>query len=251
MTANYIVDLDGDLTLNLGPGVHAWSVQVCSRALSRWSPVWKDIISNFDDNDDGKKPSVLSAPDDEPYAMIILLYIIHGEFVGVPELPSVQVLYEITGLTKKYKITGLLRPWAKYWVSVLLHQVEEHVPTIQKALAITYELGENDMFNLLVKRIANLTDDSLLRWTESRQPTDIHSWSMFAGIARPYAKIRPSAPSVEPSMLDCCLSRNPRPYFAPRTSCSMSSQVYSSRFRRAQIVVLPLQSWNRVSSNNA
>ncbi|KAI0450809.1 hypothetical protein F5B21DRAFT_507792 [Xylaria acuta] len=58
---------------------------------------------------------VVALPDDNPKAMAIILNIIHSRFELVPRttnLISTEDLYQLTVLTDKYDLTGLLRLWA-------------------------------------------------------------------------------------------------------------------------------------------
>ena len=117
----HIFDRDGDLTLEIGP--HRAQYRVCSRALSRASPVFKAMLyGQFTEASakqlDGLWSVVL--PEDDPDTMRILLNITHGYFDEIPSPLAEEELLKATLLTHKYDMTGIFRPWALDWVNALI-----------------------------------------------------------------------------------------------------------------------------------
>jgi hypothetical protein len=79
---------------------------------------------------------VVQLPEEDIYAMVILLYIIHGQTHKVPAIlytdnddliqsglrnygdfpKEINLLFQITVATDKYQLTHLLKPWAAKWL---------------------------------------------------------------------------------------------------------------------------------------
>lgn len=56
-------------------------------------------------------------PEDDSWAMQILLNAVHANFSEVPRKMDISGLYRITVLTNKYDMTHCLQPWASIWAS--------------------------------------------------------------------------------------------------------------------------------------
>ncbi|KAB5545489.1 hypothetical protein GE09DRAFT_1060951 [Coniochaeta sp. 2T2.1] len=94
-------DRDGDLRLEVGPEEATYVV--CSRTLSRASPVFKAMLyGSFAEAKpaDPKKTWIVKLPEDDPPALATLLNIMYGAFGKVPNNPTELELYGITLLTE-------------------------------------------------------------------------------------------------------------------------------------------------------
>ncbi|RYP37003.1 hypothetical protein DL767_003158 [Monosporascus sp. MG133] len=163
------IDADGDLHLTVGQHQHRRAVTyvVCSKALSRSSPVFKRLL--YGGFAESKKPEAggqwtVCLPEDEPAPMKIILNIAHGRFDQVPiKWDTVKDLYLLTVLTDKYDLTHLLRPWAQGWMRAIRTTYDEekegkwsYPPSeiAPQCLWIAWELGGEDSAELLVNDIA-------------------------------------------------------------------------------------------------
>ncbi|RYP73530.1 hypothetical protein DL771_003569 [Monosporascus sp. 5C6A] len=135
---------------------------VCSKTLSRSSPVFKRLL--YGGFAESKKPEAggqwtVCLPEDEPAPMETILNIAHGRFDQVPtKWDTVKDLYLLTVLTDKYDLTHLLRPWARGWMRAVRTsydaEKEDHWPTSPPEIAsqclwIAWELGDEDSVELL------------------------------------------------------------------------------------------------------
>ncbi|RYP08552.1 hypothetical protein DL765_008736 [Monosporascus sp. GIB2] len=178
------IDADGDLHLIVGPkkclDMHSRSSGhpseiphtkavtyiVCSKTLSRSSPVWKRLL--YGGFAESKKPEAggqwtVCLPEDEPAPMKTILNIAHGRFDQVPiEWGTVNDLYLLTVLTDKYDLTHLLRPWVRGWMRAIktsYYDEEQHLwdipyEAVSKCLWIAWEFGDEDSVELLFNDIA-------------------------------------------------------------------------------------------------
>ncbi|KAL8306272.1 hypothetical protein RB600_008926 [Gaeumannomyces tritici] len=110
-------DRSGDLQLLIGAdGPDQALFTVCSRALSRASPVFNTMLNGPWAE---KRPDVgnwvLKLPEDSPKAFRIVLNILHCHFRNVPEFITLEDLYRVCICVDKYSITEPLQPWAKSW----------------------------------------------------------------------------------------------------------------------------------------
>ncbi|ETS76449.1 hypothetical protein PFICI_11836 [Pestalotiopsis fici W106-1] len=170
-----IVDIDerGDRVLHIGTnkceidndGNHhhteAMRFRVCSRALSRLSPVLGVLFFGpfLEANQD-----MVYLPEDDPKAMKILLYIAHGQIDPVYEVADrypgdedshrlLEDLYDIFVVANKYLVTQPLRPWTSSWSSALLpltrpsSNIKDHCERLEKLLYISSEVGHFEMYN--------------------------------------------------------------------------------------------------------
>ncbi|KAI0483772.1 hypothetical protein F4859DRAFT_474091 [Xylaria cf. heliscus] len=179
-----IIDPDGDLSLKVGETKciymsrgaapsdddpnheHEHEVPViyvvCSRTLSRASPVWKKLLyGGFAES----KPScassasdwVVELPDDNPKAMATILNIIHSRFTSIPritDLINLEDFYQLTVLTDKYDLTAILRPWAPVWMRSAKEKHESWgrnntgpvTSDLERLLWIAWEMGDINLF---------------------------------------------------------------------------------------------------------
>ena len=157
-TSRVVLDRDGDLTLAVGPD--SCEFLVCSRALSRASPVFKAML-NGNHRWQESRPNVgsqlwvVSLPDDSPQSTKILLDIIHGRFAHIPRefagLEHEHLLHDVLLFADKYDMTKLLQPWAQGWVSAL--PAFQECSPFWPGLAIATELGLEETVRRFIKRI--------------------------------------------------------------------------------------------------
>ncbi|OIW22542.1 hypothetical protein CONLIGDRAFT_675071 [Coniochaeta ligniaria NRRL 30616] len=139
----------GDLRLEIGSDNAACII--CSRALSRASPVFKKMLNGgFAESMPSHGEWVVKLPEDDPEAMIFLLNVVHGQFDDIPETLPEEKLYRLTILTDKYDMTKSLRPWASYWLKRLAN-TERTVDTQAQRMWIAWELGDAGLFELEVQ----------------------------------------------------------------------------------------------------
>lgn len=152
-------DDDGDLKLEVGQRASKQTFVVCSKALSRASKPFKTML--YGPYAESKPVSQTSSPewtvtlpDDNPDALSVLLYIVHGIFEKVPATVDRGQLFRITVLTDKYDMTHILRPWTRQWMQ----------PFIQRSVGkkgdefllwIAYVLGDEELFLKVQKYIYN------------------------------------------------------------------------------------------------
>ncbi|KAF4815615.1 hypothetical protein CGCSCA5_v006965 [Colletotrichum siamense] len=140
----------GDLTLRIGEDVVAYEFIVCSRTLSRWSPVFRTMLfGGFAESRPADATWSVSLPEDLPSAMFLVLSIIHGCFEHVPTSLSQIELYQTLVVTEKYDMTKIVRPWATTW-----HAPYKNIKQIkgnELLLWISWELGCENTFGLLAK----------------------------------------------------------------------------------------------------
>ncbi|KAI1637792.1 hypothetical protein F4809DRAFT_660879 [Biscogniauxia mediterranea] len=92
---------------------------VCSKALSRASPVWKRLLygglPESKPADETKWKVFL--PKDRPEPMATILNIIHSQFRDIPSGNKVtlDVFYQIVLVAEKYDVMHVLQPWCDHW----------------------------------------------------------------------------------------------------------------------------------------
>lgn len=106
-------DRDGDLYLEVGKE-HVLTMLVDSRALGRASAQLRDVISQSTTEDTGHRWTI-SFPEDDPKSFAIILNLIHTRFEKVPTQLTLDRLYDVCTLAKKYGMTSVLRPVAERW----------------------------------------------------------------------------------------------------------------------------------------
>ncbi|CCC07146.1 hypothetical protein SMACR_01169 [Sordaria macrospora] len=168
-----VIDIvtDGDLLLEVGGDEESESSQpqrfrVSSSALSRHSPVWKNML--FGPWRESKQVNaeseqwIVELPGDPLKPMQIVLGIIHNRFSHVPPFLSLDELYKLLILTNKYDMTDVLKLWRAQWTSVA-HGDLSSADTL-KSLFIAWELGDANLFILRVEEIslnANFENETL------------------------------------------------------------------------------------------
>jgi hypothetical protein len=139
-------DRDGDLRLEVGPD--NIECVVCPRALSRASPVFKNMLyGGFKESKPSKGEWVVKLPEDDPQALFLVLHIVHGQYDKVPKTLPEQKLYAVTVLTDKYDLTSSLRPWATHWLEHLKGTTRDTgLDTVAWRIWIAWELGDANLF---------------------------------------------------------------------------------------------------------
>ncbi|KAK1775206.1 hypothetical protein QBC45DRAFT_360118 [Copromyces sp. CBS 386.78] len=155
------IDTDGDLLLDVGGDEESELSQpqrfrVCSSALRRHSPVWKQMLFGpWKESKPANAESeewIVELPGDSLKPMHIVLSIIHGRFNHVPPFLSLDELYELLILTNKYDMTDVVRLWCAQWAPVA-HGDLSSADTL-KSLFTAWELGHEDLFALRIEEIS-------------------------------------------------------------------------------------------------
>ncbi|KAI8286185.1 hypothetical protein K4K56_008955 [Colletotrichum sp. SAR 10_98] len=124
---------------------------VCSRALSRASPVFcKMLYGHFAEADSSCSKAVNLNDAIEP--MFLALLIIHGRFDIVPARLTVEELFDLLVATNKYQMTGITRPWLHKWVPY--SKAIPCSPHKDLLAWIAWEIGAEQMFGHVAKAIA-------------------------------------------------------------------------------------------------
>jgi hypothetical protein len=151
-TSSDVFDPAGDLHLVVGRE-RAVSL-VSSEALIRASPsVIKTLLCG--DSDEPERPEHdewrIDLPEDDPYALCVLLNIIHSRQNLVPAELSEGDLFKVAVLTEKYGLRDLVRPSAVTWFANFPHAGVS--PSLRRRDGsdthrawIAWELGDSDTF---------------------------------------------------------------------------------------------------------
>lgn len=128
---------------------------VCSRALSRVSPVFDRMIHGpfAEAKPEDGKDWVIELPEDKPSAMELFLNISHGHLQKAPRALSMHALYDLTALTHFYDSTPMLAPWVRPWINALHDPTSGPDDAVPKMVWISWELGHRQMFEATVRRI--------------------------------------------------------------------------------------------------
>nr|CAF06011.1 hypothetical protein G21B4.260 [Neurospora crassa] len=145
------IDPEGDLLID----ADFCRFRVCSNALRRQSPVWKQML--FGPWKEAKPTDgsawIVEFPDDPADPLQILLSIIHGKFDPVPPHPTVSRIHSILILAHKYDITGIARPWCSQWLQVA-GELNPPAANVVESLYIAWELGDEYLFALRLEQIS-------------------------------------------------------------------------------------------------
>ena len=105
------VDPSGNLTLIVGPEDNQKTFTVSSAAMCLASPVWRAMLDPkghfLEAHSSDRK---VSFPDDNPEALLLLLNVIHLQFLKVPQTLPTEELYEVAVLCDKYDTVTVVRP---------------------------------------------------------------------------------------------------------------------------------------------
>ncbi|KAH8896340.1 hypothetical protein GQ53DRAFT_761261 [Thozetella sp. PMI_491] len=142
------VDPCGDLFLTVGPETSKRRFQVCSKTLSRASPVWKTMFYGpyleAKPADEDHRDWVVALPDDDPDALAIIFNILHSNFECMPGYIDRYDLFKVTLMTNKYGITRILRPWVSQWM--VDGECEEVYGDDEDTIWVFWELGHVAFF---------------------------------------------------------------------------------------------------------
>lgn len=159
----------------------AMRFRVCSRALARASQVWEALI--FGESSETKQLAI-SLPDDDPFALQLLLYILHGNLTPVYDLAAkeasneptptfVDQVYEIVSLAHKYRMTQHLRPWASIWTELLCNKkVSYGFERLEKTLFIAHEFGSIRLYGLVSADLVWFQKGRQKLFSQSRDPNN-------------------------------------------------------------------------------
>lgn len=126
-----VLDPKGDLRLEIGADAN-WpaSVIVCSRTLSRVSPVFKAMLSKdygFKESIDQPNGWVVSLPEDCSITLAQLRQIAHGDFSQLPNFDIAQELYDLLTIADKYNCIQIVTSFWDAWKSQrLLKHPDNH-----------------------------------------------------------------------------------------------------------------------------
>lgn len=145
------IDPEGDLLID----ADFCRFRVCSNALRRQSPVWKQML--FGPWKEAKPTDgsawIVEFPDDTADPLHILLFIIHGKFDPVPPHPTVSRIHSILILAHKYDITGITRPWCSQWLQ-MASELNPTAANVVESLYIAWESGDEHLFALRLEQIS-------------------------------------------------------------------------------------------------
>lgn len=199
-----IVDPRGDLRLKVGSTDQTdekfsnyIEFLVCSRALSRASPVFDRMLyggfaeANHDDTVDW----VVELKDDRPDPMQVFLNISHANFSIIPQVLSVDSLYDLAVLTHYFDVTPLLTPWIKGWMASIVEVARDANIIMPKMLWISWEFGLKEDFGMIARRMLM---ESKTTWsTETGQMEDIQTPPYIIGEKPPLRKTRNILPFLQ------------------------------------------------------
>ncbi|KAI0019750.1 hypothetical protein F4780DRAFT_431160 [Xylariomycetidae sp. FL0641] len=182
--SRHVIDRRGDLYLEVGRGDEAMRFQVCSRALSRSCRFFDTLLNGkFAEARRPEKERTVKLPEDDPTAMRLLLDIMHGKFLRIPQIHELDIglLCKVTMITDKYDMTHLLRPWAPHLArshpglpqfpsphgtSGWTKQSDEifggvSLSNIGDTAWIAWEMGWREMFEFMMRQMALRTTQKL------------------------------------------------------------------------------------------
>lgn len=142
---------DAQLWVGSAHGTAPAIFDVCSRALSRASPVFEDMFHGAGDGQDAV-PALLSEdrhvelPHDEPASFAILLHAIHCQFDRIPTQLSIDALYDLVVIAHKYGATAALRPWTTPWTQSIAFKPQDGNEKLLKTMSIYWILGFREDF---------------------------------------------------------------------------------------------------------
>ena len=149
------IDSRGDLTLKIGLSDSSKDFIVCSRTLSRISPVLERMLyGSFNESKSGHATSwTVDLPEVNPLPFALLAYISHGEFGSIPKTLTVDELFELIILTHYYDCTQILMPWADRWLCNIHEPAAHNELEMYKVLFICQELGDKRTFEITARRL--------------------------------------------------------------------------------------------------
>lgn len=128
---------------------------VCSRSVSRASPVLKKFIfppwgpQDGSSQNDFQQQKTIDCQEDDGEALLILLNIMHLKFQDVPATPSVEVLYQVASLCEQYQCVSIVAPWVEGWLLESC-QLEKNYAA---RLSIAWVFGNEKFFKMAAKKL--------------------------------------------------------------------------------------------------
>ena len=160
------VDPSGNLTLIVGPEDNQKAFTVSSAAMCLASPVWRAMLDPkghfLEAHSSDRK---VSFPDDNPEALLLLLNVIHLQFLKVPQTLPTEELYEVAVLCDKYDTVTVVRPvspLSKLTFALPYPELLGNTPSGHKFLLFTNMSGECP-FGTKISILTNLYCLSKLR----------------------------------------------------------------------------------------
>ena len=145
------VDPSGNLTLIVGPEDNQKTFTVSSAAMCLASPVWRAMLDPkghfLEAHSSDRK---VSLPDDNPEALLLLLNIIHLQFLKVPQTLPTEELYEVAVLFDKYHTVTVVRPvssLSKLTFALSIPRMTWKYPSGHKFLSSTNMSGGIPLWN--------------------------------------------------------------------------------------------------------
>lgn len=159
-----VLDPRGDLTVVAGKERVVF--RVCSRALSRSSPVWDRML--YGPFSEGKEQQAeddwkIQLPDDNPKGLQVLFLAAHGKFAAISSVLERDTLFHVTVLCDKYDMVGFLKPFWTQWVKGLPHLQPEPENLVHQ-LWIAHTLGDRALYRRVL--------ETLLRFTSQYEDSD-------------------------------------------------------------------------------
>ena len=148
------LDADGDLRLRTTAKKEdcTQDLVVCSSTLARTSPVFKAMLFNgFKESRPKEGEWIVPLPDDDPKALLTLLYIIHSRFSMIPDRLDLEELYRILCVANKYDMTETVRPWVGSWLKLAKEPQRDNNPVMLTFVA--WELGDQELFAKMVAQL--------------------------------------------------------------------------------------------------
>ncbi|KDN68802.1 hypothetical protein CSUB01_12514 [Colletotrichum sublineola] len=142
-------DPRGDLTFR----VDQKDILVCSRTVARSSTVFRAMLfTGFaESKPEGESTWTVDLPDDAFYPTLLLLTIIHGNFVSVPNMLKPEELYELLVVADKYDMIHTLKPMVSTWYQP--HKDAITVVGNEIFLWIAWGLGDKKTFEHLALQL--------------------------------------------------------------------------------------------------
>ncbi|KAI5919554.1 hypothetical protein F4810DRAFT_494922 [Camillea tinctor] len=148
---------NGNTDNNTHTHQNAVTFLVCSKSLSRASPVWKCLLyGGFRESRPmhGTQWKV-RLPEDKLDPMTTILKIIHGQFINTSvDKIDISNFYRIIVLAEKYDVIHVLQPWTNVWLEDIglatrtLGLLSAH--EFSRALYILWVLGCTDLYEQMV-----------------------------------------------------------------------------------------------------
>ena len=156
------VDLEGDVELELSTMVF----RVSSKVLSSASKVFKAMfLPHFQEGTElaRNRTCRIPPPDDDPDAMLALVYIIHHRPGGLHRMGSAKDISKIAMLADQYDCIGAAYFWIEAQISRILRDPPSDEEDYPSLLLATYLVDNADLFQLctqeIVFRKAKIRDD--------------------------------------------------------------------------------------------